>query len=226
VFGLGIATQQHGATLFRQGAQLNGFIKHPGKLSNDAKKNLANAFDERHGGVQNAHKTAVLDEGMQFEKVSMTNEDAQFLGSREFSVPEICRMFGVPPHKVHDLSNAHFNNLEQSELAYRSDTLLPIGTQYQEECGRVLLFEDEQAELEIDVDYDQLLRADRLTRYQTYQIGLNNGVINRNEARIDDGREPVPDGDSFRVPLNTGPTVVPDPPLGAANQPAGGNAKP
>jgi HK97 family phage portal protein len=225
VFGLGIATQQHGAVLFRQGAQLNGFIKHPGKLSNDAKKNMADHFDERHAGVQNAHKTAILDEGMTFEKVTMTNEDAQFLQSRQFSVPEVCRMFGVPPHKVHDLSNAHFNNLEQSELAYRSDTLLPIGTQFREEVGRVLLWEDEQNEIEIDVNYDELLRADKLTRYQTYQIGLNNGIINRNEARIDDGREPVDGGEEFRVPLNTGaPNAVPDPPLGAANKPPAGSS--
>jgi HK97 family phage portal protein len=227
VFGLGIATQQHGAVLFRQGAQLNGLIKHPGKLSNDAKKNIADAFEQRHSGVQNAHKSAVLDEGMSFEKVSMTNEDAQFLESRQFTVPEICRMFGVPPHKVHDLSNAHFNNLEQSELAYRSDTLLPIGTQFKEECGRVLLWSDEQADHEIDVNYDELLRGDKLTRYQTYQIGLNNGIVNRNEVRIDDGREPVEGGDEFRVPLNTGAsTDVPDPPLGAANKPAGAGAKP
>jgi HK97 family phage portal protein len=215
VFGLGIATQQHGAVLFRQGASVNGFIKHPGKLSNDAKANLAEGFDQRHTGVQRAHRTGVLDEGMSFEKITMTNEEAQFLASRQFTVPEICRMFGVPPHKVHDLSNAHFNNLEQSELAYRSDTLLPIGKQFKEECGRVLLWEDEQADIEIDVNWDDLLRADKLTRYQTYQIGLNNGIINRNEARIDDGREPVPDGNEFRVPLNTGASgdnVVKDPP--------------
>ncbi len=226
VFGLGIAAQQHGAVLFRQGTQMKGFIKHPGKLSNDAKANIADSFAEKFAGVQSAHKTGVLDEGMSWEGASMTNEDAQFLQSREFSVPEICRMFGVPPHKVHDLSNAHFNNLEQSELAYRSDTLLPIGTQFREECNRVLLWEDE-TDLSIDVNYDELLRADKLTRYQTYQIGLNNGIVNRNECRIDDGREPVEGGDEFRVPLNTGApnTTTPDPPLGAANQPAGGNGK-
>lgn len=81
-----------------------------------------------------------------------------------------------------DLSNTHFNNLEQPELAYRSDMLLPIGTQFREERGRVLLWDDEQQNMEVDVDYDQLPRVHKLTRYQTYQIGLNNDVINRNEA--------------------------------------------
>lgn len=208
VFGLGIATQQHGATLFRQGAQMNGIITHPGKLSADAKAFLSDNFERRQAGVQNAHKTPVFDEGMKFEKLTMTNEDAQFILSRQFSVEEIARMFGMPPHKIGDLSHAHFNNLEQSELAYRSDTLLPIGTQLREECGRVLFFEEEQLRYEMDVDYNELLRADRKTRYETDEIGIRSGRLTQNEARISDGREPnVPNGDVFQMPMNMGTTA-------------------
>ena len=208
VFGLGIATQQHGATLFRQGAQLKGYIKHPKTLSPEGKTYLTNEFDRENAGVQKAHRTTVLDEGMDFVSLSMSNDDAQFLQSRQFTVPEVCRMFGVPPHKVHDLSNAHFSNIEQSELAYRSDTLLPITNQMREEFGRVLLFEDEQGDYEIDVDYDELLKTDRKTRYETDAIGINSGRLSRNEARIDDGREPnVPGGDEFLQRLDTTTTT-------------------
>ena len=102
-FGIAVAAQQHGATLFRQGAQMNGFIKHPKVLSREAKDYLTNALDEKYAGVQNAHRTPVLDEGMDFVKITMTSEDAQLLGTRQFSVIEICRMFGVPPHKGNDV---------------------------------------------------------------------------------------------------------------------------
>lgn len=208
VFGLGIATQQHGATLFRQGAQMKGYIRHPKTLTSEGKSYLTTEFDQRNAGVQNAHRTTVLDEGMDFVSVSMSNDDAQFLQSRMFSVPEICRMFGVPPHKVQDLSNAHFSNIEQSELAYRSDTLLPITNQMREEFGRVLFFEDEQDDYEIDVDYDELLKTDRKTRYETDAIGIGSGRLSRNEARIDDGREPnVPNGDEFLQRLDTTTTT-------------------
>jgi phage portal protein BeeE len=121
VFGLGIATQQHGAVLFRQGAQMNGVLRHPGKLNAEAKDFLRARWNERFGGVQQSHGTAVLDEGMTFEKLSMTNEDSQFLQSREFSVLEVCRMFSVPPHKVYDLSEAHYQNMEAGNLSYASD---------------------------------------------------------------------------------------------------------
>ena len=223
VFGIGIAAQQHGATLFRQGLPLGGIIKHPGKLTNEAKDYLRARFTERFAGVQNAHGTPVLDEGMSFEKVSMTSEDAQLLESRQFSVPEICRMFGVPPHKVHDLDDAHYANMEQGNLQYWSDTLQPIGKQYEEECGRVLLFEDEQDQLTIAIDYDELMRADRKTRYETDEIGIRSGRLSRNEARIADGMEPnVPKGDDFLQPLNMASTSAsaitqdetPEPPAG------------
>ncbi|WP_424139889.1 phage portal protein [Roseomonas chloroacetimidivorans] len=202
-FGLGIATQQHGATLFRQGTQLAGVITHPGKLDREGKDYLSESWNGRFAGVQNAHKTPVLDEGMKFEKLSMTAEDSQFLQSRQFTVPEICRMFGVPPHKAGDLSNAHFANVEQGEIAYRADTLLPIGNQMREELGRVLLFEDEQDLFEIDVDYDELQRTDRKTMAETNEIEIRSGTLTPNQARVIMGREPdVPNGDEYIRAMN------------------------
>jgi HK97 family phage portal protein len=208
VFGLGIAAQQHGAVLFRQGAQLSGVLTHPGKLNPEAKAFLNQEWQNRHGGVQNAFNTAVLDEGMKFEATSMTSEDAQLLQSRQFSVTEVCRMFGVPPHKVQDLSRAHFANMEQGNLQYWSDTLQPIGGQYSEEMSRVLLFEDEIETHYIDIDFDDLYKTDRKTRYETNEIGIRSSQLTPNEARITDGREPnVPNGDEFTKPLNMGSTA-------------------
>ena len=207
VFGLGIAAQQHAAVLFRQGARLSGIITHPGKLNPEGKAFLREEWKARHGGVQNAFETAVLDEGMKFQETSMTSEDAQLLQTRQFSVIEVCRMFGVPPHKVFDLSRAHFANMEQGNLEYWSDTLHPIGKQFQEECSRTLLFDDEQADYYVDIDYDELMRTDRKTRYETDEIGIRSSRLTPNEARISDGREPnVPNGDDYTKPLNMGAT--------------------
>ena len=207
VFGLGIAAQQHGAVVFRQGTNMAGVLKHPGKLNAEGRQFLRQELMDAHSGVQNMQKPMVLDEGMTFEPTSMTNEDAQLLQTRQFSVLEICRMFGVPPHKVQDFSRAHFANMEQGNLQYASDALQPIGTQYEEECQRTLFFENEQDDYYIEVDYDTLLRADRKTRYETDEIGIRSGRLTQNEARISDGREPnVPNGDDFQKPLNIGTT--------------------
>ena len=209
VFGLGIAAQQHAAVLFRQGARLAGVIRHPGKLGFEARSYLREEWSNRHAGVQNAFQTAVLDEGMEFQETSMTNADAQLLESRKFSVIEICRVFGLPPHKIYSLENAHYANMEQGNLEYWSDTLHPIGKQQQEECTRTLLYTDEADEFYVDIDYDELMRTDRKTRYETDEIGIRSGRLSQNEARISDGREPnVPGGDQFQTPLNMTTTGV------------------
>ena len=106
IVGLALATQQHGGILFRQGAQINGTISHPGKLSKEASDRLANSWRDTHSSVQNAHKTAILEEGMKFEKSAITNEEAQFLETRRFQVQEIARLYGVPPHRLGEMGNA------------------------------------------------------------------------------------------------------------------------
>jgi hypothetical protein len=73
VIGLALATQQHGAVLFRQGGQIAGVLKHPGKIGKEATDNIAASWADTHGGVQNAHKITVLEEGMTFEKIALTN---------------------------------------------------------------------------------------------------------------------------------------------------------
>jgi len=204
VVGLSLATQQHGATLFRQGAQIAGVLEVPNKLSTEAAQRMATSWSAAYGGVQNANKVAVLEEGTKFAKIAMTNEDAQFLASRQFSVVEICRLFGVPPHKVFDLSNAHFSNIENSEQQYINDTLVPIARQVEEVLEQTLLWDDEQGEIDIRFDFNELLRGDRLTRVQAQVLEVNNGLGNPNEARIEEGKEPYEGGWAFRVPLNTG----------------------
>ncbi|MFC0407928.1 phage portal protein [Roseomonas elaeocarpi] len=212
VVGLSLATQQHGATLFRQGAQVSGVLETAGKLSAEAAQRMGASWMAAYGGVQNSHKVVVLEEGTKFSKIAMTNDEAQFLATRQFSVVEICRMFGVPPHKVFDLSNAHYANIENSEQQYINDTLIPVAQQIEEVMEAVLLFEDEQGQFEIEFNFDKLLRGDRKTRMETYVAGVNNGIMSRNQARIEEGWEPVDGGDELRVPLNTGaPEAAPVP---------------
>jgi HK97 family phage portal protein len=224
VFGVGVAAQQHAAVLFRQGTRLSGVLQHPGRLNPEARAFLREEWKQRHEGVQNAFQIAVVDEGMKFQETSMTSADAQLLEARQFSVVEVCRMFGVPPHKVYDLSRAHFANMEQGNLEYWSDTLQPLGKQMIEEASRTLLFSDEQDSYYIDIDYDELMRTDRKTRYTTDEIGIRSGRLTQNEARISDGREPnVPGGDDFLTPLNMA-TSGADGAAGAAGR--AGSAKP
>jgi HK97 family phage portal protein len=233
VLGLALATQQHGATLFRQGGQVGGVIKFPGALSKEAADRIANSWRETHAGVQNANKVAVLEEGGDFTKIAITNEEAQVLESRRFSVIEICRLYGVPPHRLGELDKATLNNIEQQNQQYVDSALTPIARAIEQLFDHHLLFEDERSFLECRLDFDDMTRGDLLTRYQAYQVGTLNGWLNRNEVRAKENLDPIADetADEYRVPLNTAvPADIPAPsatkPSEASNAPSVAPTKP
>ena len=205
VIGLALATQQHGGTLFRQGGQIGGVISHPGQLSKEASDRVANSWRETHAGVQNAHKVAILEEGMKFDKVAITNEEAQFLETRRFQVVDICRLYGVPPHRLGELDKATLNNIEQQNQQYLDSALRPTTRSIEQLFDHHLLFDDERSLLECKFDFDDMTRGDMLTRFQAYQIGTLNGWMNRNQVRARENMDPITDGtgDEYRVPLNT-----------------------
>ena len=233
VIGLALATQQHGSILFRQGGQIGGVIKFPGVLSKEASSRMANSWREVHSGVQNAHKVAILEEGGDFEKIAMTNEDSQFLETRRFQVLEICRMYGVPPHRLGELDKATLNNIEQQNQQYVDSALKPVAGLIEQLFDHHLLFDDERAILECKFDFDDMTRGDLLTRFQAYQVGTLNGWLSRNEVRARENMDPIDDGhgDEYRVPLNTalptdGLAKPPTVPSEAANAPSVEPAKP
>jgi len=233
VIGLALATQQHGGILFRQGGQIGGVISHPGKLSKEASDRIANSWRETHAGVQNAHKAAILEEGMKYDKIAITNEEAQFLETRRFQVTDICRLYGVPPHRLGELDKATLNNIEQQNQQYVDSALKPIAESIEELFNHHLLFDDERSILECKFDFDDMTRGDLLTRYQAYQIGTLNGWLNRNEVRAKENMNPIEDGhgDDYRVPLNTAlpsDTLAPTEtaPSEAANAPSAAAPKP
>lgn len=205
VIGLALATQQHGGVLFRQGGQIGGVISHPGQLSKEASDRIANSWRETHSGVQNAHKVAILEEGMKFDKVAITNEEAQFLETRRFQVIDICRLYGVPPHRLGELDKATLNNIEAQNQQYVDSALKPTTISIEQLFDHHLLFDDERGTYQCKFDYDDMTRGATLERYQAYQIGTLNGWLNRNEVRARENLDPITDGtgDEYRVPLNT-----------------------
>jgi HK97 family phage portal protein len=225
VIGLALATQQHGGVLFRQGGQIGGVIEHPGVLSKEASDRIANSWRDTHAGVQNSHKAAVLEEGMKFNKIAITNEEAQFLETRRFQVIDICRLYGVPPHRLGELDKATLNNIEQQNQQYVDSALKPTARSIEQLFDHHLLFDDERLTLECKLDFDDMTRGDMKTRYEAYQIGTLNGWLNRNEVRAKENLDPIPDpsGDEYRVPLNTAvPSENANAPTAAATKPEPG----
>lgn len=200
--GLAMATEKHGALMFRNGARPGGVLKHPAKLSDEALEHLKISWEAAHGG-DNAGRTAILEEGMSYESVSMTNEDAQYLDTRQFQRNEICALFRVPPHMVGDLTKSSFSNITQQSLEFVKYSVLPWCRRIETAFWRSLLTDEQRREgYRVEFLVDGLERADIKTRYESYSIAIQNGILSPNECRRLENRNPREGGDVFLQPLN------------------------
>lgn len=193
VLGLAMAQQQYGALLFKNGANPGLLLKHPGQLGDQARKNLLESFGEKYAGLGNAHRWLLLEEGMQAEKASFSAQEAQWSDARVFQAVEICRVFGVPPHKAGILDRATWNNIQSEQISYVQDGVLPWTVRIEQVVRRDLLIARERYFAEHVLE--GLLRADALTRARYYSIMASIDAMTPNEIRARENLNPLNDGD-------------------------------
>lgn len=203
-FGMSIAIERYGSRFFKNQAKPGGVLTHPDVLSAKAYEKLKNDFQEAYSG-ENTHKVAILEEGMKFEPIALSNEDSQFLESRKYQRVETATIFGVPPHRVGDLENAHYNNIEASRIEFAQNTILPICRRIEQAILRDLMMPaDLRAGIYGEFMLEAIMRGDLKSRYDAYSVAISNGFMSPNEARSKENMEPYDGGDEFRRPLNTG----------------------
>ena len=168
--GTTLAVEKYGSSFFKNGAQPSGVLEHPGVLKNPEK--IRENWSDVYGGPNNAHKVAVLEEGMSYKAISLPPEDSQFLSTRQFGVNEICRIFRVPPHMVQDLEHATFSNIEHQSIDFVMHTLMPWLVRFEQAIMKDLLLEAEQDQYFPKFNVDGLLRGDYASRMQGYATGI------------------------------------------------------
>lgn len=179
--GLDTAAEEYGSKFFENGGTPSGILTHPGHIKEPEK--LRDAWNKAYGGSSNSHKTAVLEEGVKYERISMPPEEAQFLETRKFQLNEICRIFRVPPHMVADLDKATFSNIEQQSLDFVVNTIRPWLVRIEQSVNKQLLSKDEKGKVFTKHNVDGLLRGDFQSRMNGYAIGRQNGWYSANDIR-------------------------------------------
>ena len=193
--GTTLAVERYGSSFFRNGAQPSGVLEHPGVLKNPDR--IRQNWSDVYGGANNAHKVAVLEEGMSYKPISLPPEDSQFLSTREFDVEEICRIFRVPPHLVQDLKRSTFNNIEHQGISYVQYTLMPWLERFEQAIIKDVLVDTEQDEYFPKFNVDGLLRGDYKSRMEGYAVGFSNGFLSPNDIRKLENMDPIPNGDVY-----------------------------
>ncbi|MCB0190632.1 MAG: phage portal protein [Anaerolineae bacterium] len=200
--GLAKGTEEFGARFFSNGAQTGTVYEHPAKLSDLAYDRLSKSIEKRHQGLENAHRIMILEEGMKANQVGIPPENAQFLETRKFQVPEIARFWRMPLHKIGYLENATFSNIEHQAIEFVTDTLQPWLVRWEQAIYRDLLTPAERQVYFAEHLTAALLRGDTLSRYQAYQLARQGGWLNANEIRDMENMNPYEGGDVYLVPLN------------------------
>ena len=184
--GLSLATEEHAARLFSNGTRTTGFLKMAGHFKDDpTRKNFIKSWQEAQAGLKNAGKAIVLEDGMEWQQVGMTSEDAQFIELRQFQLSEIGRIFGVPAHKLGDLSRSTNNNIEHQGIEFVTDTIRPGVVRWEQAMQRDLFFGKRTHCVSFDMD--GLMRGDSAARAAFNASALQNGYKSRNEIRREEG---------------------------------------
>ena len=188
--GMGIACEEYGARFFANGAAPSGVLEHPGTIKDPVK--IRDSWNATFKGSGNAHKVAVLEEGMKYTQIGISPEQAQFLETRKFQINEIVRIFRVPPHMVGDLEKSSFSNIEQQSLEFVKYTLEPWIVRWEQSLMRVLLSPDEKRDFFFKFNLEGLLRGDYQSRMQGYSIARQNGWMSANDIRELENLDKIP----------------------------------
>ena len=202
---MGLAVEAFGDSYFSNGARPGGVLQHPGKLSDEAYDNLRESWAGRHEGLSNAHRVAILEEGMTFQAVGTPPEEAQFLESMKMNRAQIASIFRVPPHMIGDLERATFSNIEQQSIEFKTYTMEPWLVRWQQAINTRLMVEGERETYFAEFVTDALLRGDTASRYAAHAIARQNGWMSANDIREIENMNPIEGGDVYLIPLNMVP---------------------
>ena len=200
--GMTLACEEYGASFFANGANPGGVLEHPGVLKDPSK--VRESWNSVYRGVNNAHKIAVLEEGMKYQQIGIPPEEAQFLETRKFQINEIARLYRIPPHMVGDLDKSSFSNIEQQSLEFVKYTLDPWVIRWEQSLQRSLLLPSEKGKYFIKLNVDGLLRGDYQSRMNGYAVGRQNGWFSANDIREMENMNPIPDEEGGNLYLING----------------------
>jgi HK97 family phage portal protein len=203
---LGLAAETFGATFFGNGTTFGGVVSYPMALSPEQRASIADAIDAVHQGVNRAHKNLILGGNATYTPRGTNPNEAQFLETRKFQINEVARWLTMPPHKLGDLENAHFTNIEEQEIQYYVGTVSGWLKMWEQELSRKLISPLEYSQQTIEHNLEGVLRGDSAKRSEFYTKMFQIGAFSINRILRLENQNPIgPEGDQHFVPLNMVP---------------------
>lgn len=225
--GSGIAAQNYGATFMENASLPSGYLFVPGSLSEQAATLIRRGWERLNSGRENAGKVPVLTEGTEFRPLSLTPEQTQFMESRKFTVQEVARLLGVPPHLLADSSNSTSwgSGLAEQNTAFSKMTLTPWAKRIETGLTTALRSESLQSRkghyVRIHLEgFERGAYSDRLSAYET---GIAAGIYDPDEVRMWEDLPPMTPAQRKKL-KPTPPPVAEPAPTPPTDEPEGGSS--
>jgi len=194
--------QTFGQNFFNNGANPTGIFKKDGVLNDVAFERLKKDLGDKYMGLLNSGKPMLLEDGLDFTRLTISNNESQFLEAKKFSKEQIASIFRVPTHLLNGYDGATFSNIEQLSQEFIQFTMLPWFTTIEQELMIGLIPKKEQSKFKILFNVDTLLRGDYQSRTEGHATLWRIGALNQNEIRAIEGKNKIKDGDKYYVEMN------------------------
>lgn len=207
---IGMAADQYAARVFRNNLNVGLILTHPGKLSEEGRKNFVSAWMQRFAGAQNAHRPVFLQEGIKVEKVGQTAAEAQLTDARKWQILELARFLGIPPHMLGINEGATHANVEEQSINFVRYTLQPWAKRIEQAVRRDLIVPDanDRRTHKAEYNFDSLLRGNAQARAEYFSRALGAGGappwMTQDEVRAIEGLNPR-GGEADQLALGTNP---------------------
>ncbi len=184
-------TENTANAFYRNGGNLSGVIKASSPLNNQQKKEILESWRDAFTGSNHKIGVAVLPGNLDFQPISVNPADAELLANRKYDVITIARFFNISPIKLMVMDDVNYNSMEMAQNNYLQETLLPVVSMILDEFNVKLFKPSQVGKLELEMDFEVLLKADKKTEADYYRSMLVNGIMTLNEVREKVGLEPI-----------------------------------
>jgi len=200
--GISIAAQDFTGAFFGNNLALGAALETDKALNAEQKKAIRDDWKKKFGGSSKAGEMAILDRSFKFSRIQMNSTDAELLNTRKFQIEEIARWFRIPPHKLMDMSKSTFNNVEQQDINYATDTLTPWISRIETQLKFRFHRKDNTV---IDIDEKALSRGDMKARSGFLKEMFAMGAMSGNQIALAEGLPEYTGGETRFIPMNLTP---------------------
>lgn len=209
----GLAAQTYNQAFYESGGQPSGVLTVEADLSGweydeagnktgrTTKEVLRDEWEKLHSGAQNSHRIAILDHGLKYQSLAISQRDAMFIESQAQTVEDIARYFSMPLYKLQH-GKQSYNSNEQNSIEYAGSLRPSVIRNEQEQTWKLLTPTEINSGWEIGTNMMALLRSDSSARSAYYKNMREIGAYSVDDILALEDLPAVPGGSARAASLN------------------------